>query len=453
LKQQVFGFTRILPLFLATMILSACSGSPVFNKDGDSILRDKSLDYAQSKVVDRIVVPEGLNDTQVQNDLLTIPTAALIEQSAGIKTAPRPNFVFAEVGSNSAHLTGGANAKRISVTGSLTKVQGQVAQFWSNQDIAIDAASSLNTIETQWFSLSENVPSNSFINRWIRSLTKSDDDIIYGRVKVELRETTTNRIELSLYFLQFTQLEITQNKSLDWPEAGRMLANESEITFELLRYLSRTAQVTQKTDEINLQNQKPLLGKDQHGRPLVQLNMTYEKALPQVLAAMSSFDVGSYDEAAKKVYFTHVSHLRTSEEAVFSAGGVLGWFKRLHSGNARETGINIDLALLGNGEDPDQENDRPIYSSDTQLAVKEVGLADKKGYKIWLGGKVIYVFEDEDQGNISDTGEYTYMGQFQLSFEETLTSVYLQVLNDQAEPAAKVYAEEILWRLQQQLTL
>jgi outer membrane protein assembly factor BamC len=185
----------------------------------------------------------------------------------------------------------------------------------------------------------------------------------------------------------------------------------------------------------------------------VQLNMTYEKALPQVLAAMSSFDVGSYDEAAKKVYFTHVSHLRTSEEAVFSAGGVLGWFKGLHSGNARETGINIDLALLGNGENPDQENDRPIYSADTQLAVKEVGLADKKGYKIWLGGKVIYVFEDEDQGNISDTGEYTYIGQFQLSFEETLTSVYLQVLNDQAEPAAKVYAEEILWRLQQQLTL
>jgi outer membrane protein assembly factor BamC len=452
LKQQVFGLTHILPLFLATMIISACSGSPVFNNDGDSILRDKSLDYAQSKVVDRIVVPEGLNDTHVQNDLLTIPTTELIEQSAGIKTAPRPNFLFSEVGSNAAHLTGGANAKHISVTGSLTKVHWQVAQFWSNQGIAIDAASSLKNIETQWFSLSENAPSNSFINRWIRSLTKSDDDIIYGRVKVELREATKNRIELSLYFLQFTQLEITQNKSLDWPEAGRMLANESEITFELLRHLSRTAQVTQKTDETNQQNQKPLLGKDQHGRPLVQLNMTYEKALSQVLAAMSSFDVGSYDKEAKKVYFTHVSHLRTSEEAVSGTGGIWGWFKTLHSsGNARETGINLDL--FGDDENPDQEKDRPIYSSDTQLAAKEANLADKKGYKIWLGGEVIYVFEDEDQGNTSDAGEYTYIGQFQLSFEETLTSVYLQVLNDKAEPAAKVYAEEILWRLQQQLAL
>jgi len=78
-------------------------------------------------------------------------------------------------------------------------------------------------------------------------------------------------------------------------------------------------------------------------------------------------------------------------------------------------------------------------------------LADKKGYKIWLGGKIIFVFEDDDQGDISETGEYTYSGQFQLNFEETLTSVYLQILNNEGQPAAKVYAEEILWRLKQQL--
>jgi outer membrane protein assembly factor BamC len=450
LKQQGLGFKRILPLFVATIMLSACSGSSFISNDGDSILRDKSLDYAQSKVIDRIVVPQGLNDAHVQSDLLSIPTAALMEKSTGIVTAPRPNFVFAEAGSNSAHLTGGANTKRISVTGSLTKVQGQVAQFWSNQDITIEAVSSPNTIETQWFSLSKNAPSDGFISRWIRSLTKSDDDILYGRVKVELRETPKNCIELSLYFLQFTQLEITQKKSVDWQESGRTLANESEITFELLRYLSRTAQVAQKTDETT-QQQIPLLGKDQYGRPVVQLNMNYEEALPRVLSAMSSFDVGSHDQEAKKVYFTHESNLRTSELAGSNSGGILGWFKGLHSGSSRETGVNINLALLGGGKDADQISDSPIYSVDTELASKEESLADKKGYKVWLGGKVIYVFEDEDQGEVSDTGEYTYIGQFQLNFEETLTSVYLQILNDQGQPAAKVYAEEILWRLQQQL--
>jgi len=451
LKQQGFGFTRILPLFLVTMVLSACSGNPFLSDDGDSILRNKSLDYAQSKVVDRIIVPQGLNDDQVQNDLLTIPAAQSLEQSVGIEAAPRPDFVFAEAGSDSAHFTGDVNLKRISVAGNLGKVQGQVAQFWSNQGIAVEAVSSSEAIETEWFSLSENAPSDDFISRWIRSLTKSDDDIAYGRVKVELNKTLKNRIELSLYFLQFTQLEIEQNKLVDWQEAGRTLANESEITFELLRYLSHTALVAQKTDDTNLQYQTPLLGKDQHGRPLVQLNMSYKQALPNVIAAMSSFDVGSYDEVAKKVYFTHTSHLRTIEEVASSDGGVWGWFKGLHSGSTRKTGVNINLALLGGDEAETPINDSPIYSSDPELAVEETSLADKKGYKVWMGGKVIYVFEDEDQGDISDTGEYTYVGQFQLSFEETLTSVYLQIFDNQGQPAAKVYAEEILWGIQQQL--
>ena len=451
MKQQGFGFTRILPLFLATMVLAACSGNPLLNNDGENILRDKSLDYALSKVIDRIVVPEGLNDAQVQNDLLTIPRAQLTELSTGIETAPRPDFVFAEAGSNSAHLMGGVNLKRISVAGNLTKVQGQVAQFWSNQGIAVEAGSSIKAIETEWFSLSENPSSDDFISRWIRSLTKSDEDIAYGRVKIELSETPTDRTELSLYFLQYTQLEIAQNQTLDWQETGRELSNESEITFELLRYLSRTALVAQKTDETNLQHHVPLLGKDQHGRPLIQLNMSYEKALRKVLSAMSSFDVGSYDEVSKKVYFTHVSHLRTSEEMASSSGGIWGWFKGLHSAKPREPGIKIRLSPLGGDESADQANDRPIYSSDPKLSEKKTSLADKKGYKIWLGGKIIYVFEDEDQGDISETGEYTYTGQFQLNFEETLTSVYLQILNNEGQPAAKVYAEEILWRLKQQL--
>ena len=340
-------------------------------------------------------------------------------QSTGIESAPRPDFVFAEAGSDSAYFTGGANLKRISVAGSLTKVQGQVAQFWSNQGIALDTISGPKVIETEWFSLSNKGPADDFISRWIRSLSKSDDNIAYGRVKVELNETLKNRVELSLYFLQYTQLEIAQNQTLDWQEAGRELSNESEITFELLRYLSHTAQVAQKTDDASLQYQAPLLGKDQYGQPLVQLSINYNKALPMVVAAMSSFDVGSYDETAKKVYFTHTSHLRTFQETSANTGGMWSWFKGLHGGSTRKPGVTINLALLGGNESAGQVNDRPIYSSDPKLSEKKTSLADKKGYKIWLGGKIIYVFEDDDQGDISETGEYTYTGQFQLNFEET----------------------------------
>jgi outer membrane protein assembly factor BamC len=447
LKQLGFRFTGIFPFLLAIMVLTSCSGVPSLSDDGDSILRDKSLDYAQAKVINRILVPDGLNDAQIQQDLLTIPKAQLMEQSTGIKDAPRPDFVFAQTGSDSARLTGDENQQRISVAGTITKVQGHVAQFWSNQGIALDAVSSVNVIETEWFSLSEKPSSNDFISRWIRSLTKSDENIANGRVKVELSEASPNRVELSLYFVQLTQLEIAQNQAVDWQQTGRALAQESEITFELLRYLSHTAHVAKRTNETNPQP-SPLLGKDQYGRPLVQLNMSYKKALPKVLAAMSDFDVGSHDAVAKKVYFTHTSHSRLANDAPSASGGLMGWFKDLHTGKP-STGLKISLS--GDDKDSNAIEQRPVYSSDPQRALKETSLADKKGYKIWLGGKVIYVFEDEDQGDVSDSGEYTYVGQFQLNFEETLNSVYLQIFDNQGQPADSTYAEEILWRLQQQL--
>jgi len=107
---------------------------------------------------------------------------------------------------------------------------------------------------------------------------------------------------------------------------------------------------------------------------------------------------------------------------------------------------------LGADEAIDPISEGPVYSSDASLSAQESSLADKEGYKVWMGGEVVYVFEDENQGVVSDTGEYTYTGEFQLSFQTTLNSVYLQVLNNQGQPAAKVYAEEILWELQQQLT-
>lgn len=453
MKQQGFGSTRTLSLFLASMILVGCSGKPIVNSGDDSVFRNKSLDYAKSKVIDRIQVPQNLSGAQIQSDLLTIPTSQALAKSNGIKAAPRPDFVFAQAGNESAHLTGSSNLKQISVAGSLSKVQGQVAQFWSNQAVAIEAVSNVKTVETQWFSLSDNLNSDNFISRWIRSLTKADDDIAYGRVKIELKEIPNNRVQLSLYFLQFTQLEITQNKVIDWQGSGRTLANESEITFELLRYLSHTSKVAQIMDEKSQKYQIPLIGKDQFDQPLVQLNMSYKDAFPKVLNAMSAFDVGSYDEELKTIYFTHTSHVRSVEKTGSKSSGMLGWFKDLHSGNGnadKSRGIKLDTSLLGGDAIEEPIKDLTIYSANSQLATT-TSLADKKGFKVWMGGKVVYVFEDEDQGNVSETGEYTYVGQFQLSFQTTLTSVYLQVLDNQGQPAAKVYAQEILSKLQSEI--
>ena len=76
MKQQGYTSAHIFPLILASVLLTACSATPFLSDNQDSILRDKSLDYAQSTVIDRISVPAGLNDAQVQNDLLIIPAAS-----------------------------------------------------------------------------------------------------------------------------------------------------------------------------------------------------------------------------------------------------------------------------------------------------------------------------------------------------------------------------------------
>jgi hypothetical protein len=171
-----------------------------------------------------------------------------------------------------------------------------------------------------------------------------------------------------------------------------------------------------------------------------------------VLAAMTDFDLGSHSLVAKKIYFTHVSHQRSSQELSSNEGGIWGWFKGLHTGNSetRKQGINLNLALAG-GAEQQQITDAPVYSSDPNQLAETSDLADKKGYKIWLADKVIYVFEDADQGDVNEQGEYTYAGQYQLSFEETLKSTYIQVLNNQGEAAPIVYAKEVLWKIQQRL--
>jgi uncharacterized lipoprotein len=451
LKLQHFDTVRVFPMLVASLVIGACSTNPLTSASEDSILRDKSLDYAQSKVIARLTVPADLDASAIQQDLLRVPSQTA-ETATGVVAAPRPDFVFAQTGSASARLIDNGQQKRISVVGNVAKVKQQVVQFWTNQQISMveQHAGTQEIVETQWFSLSNDTVADDFISRWVRSLTDADDDIAHGRVRIELLPQGEDRVELVLSFLQQSQLQIAQQQELNWGAAGQSLANESELTFELLRYLSRTGQVAQKRQSTANHKGLVLLGKDQFGEPVIQLDMGAEESLNTVLQAMSDFDVGSHDLNTQKIYFTYTSHVVAVAQQQSSSAGIWGWFKGLHGGERKE-GISLDLALLGGGEALANTSAAPVYSSNPDQADPVTDLADKKGYKIWLAGEVIYVFEDEDQGDLNDQGEYTYVGQYQLNFEFTLKSTYLQVLNSDGEAAPTVYAKEILWKIQQGL--
>ena len=451
LKLQHFDTVRVFPTLVACLAIGACSTNPLTSASEDSILRDKSLDYAQSKVIARLTVPADLDASAIQQDLLRVPSQTAVT-ATGVVAAPRPDFVFAQTGSASARLIDNGQQKRISVVGNVAKVKQQVVQFWTNQQISIilHQSGSKEIVETQWFSLSDDTVADDFISRWVRSLTDVDDDLAHGRVRIVLLPQGENRVELVLSFLQQSQLQIAQQQEISWGAVGQSLANESELTFELLRYLSRTGQVAQKTQSTTNHKGLVLLGKDQFGEPVIQLDMGAEESLNTVLQAMSDFDVGSHDLNPQKIYFTYTSHVKAVAQQKSSSDGIWGWFKGLHGGE-RKQGISLDLALLGGDEKVANVSASPVYSSNPDQADAVTDLADKKGYKIWLAGEVIYVFEDEDQGDVNDQGEYTYVGQYQLNFEPTLKSTYVQVRNSQGEVAPTVYAKEILWKVQQGL--
>ena len=196
-----------------------------------------------------------------------------------------------------------------------------------------------------------------------------------------------------------------------------------------------------------------LLGKDQHGRPLIRIEHNQEEALQLLLAAMSDMDVGSHDPALGMIYFTHTTHLQAvAEEA--TDGGIWGWFKGLHNGNnskQESAPITLDMSILGGKSEAEEVKPEIIYSSNNVVPSVSDDPKDRKGYKIWMGGEVIYIFEDEDQGDVDENGVYTFTGNFQLQLTQTLKGVYVQVLTSKGGHAGVAHAEEILWKIKQGL--
>lgn len=116
------------------------------------------------------------------------------------------------------------------------------------------------------------------------------------------------------------------------------------------------------------------------------------------------------------------------------------------------------------GVEADEDDPNAIrYSSgqsEEQEAASEVAsdLADpnnpanQEGYKIWFGGKVLYVFGSGESGVFnSETNAYEHTGRYQLKLNRTRSGVYLSVLSDQGLAAPDLVAEEILWDIKEHL--
>jgi uncharacterized lipoprotein len=435
-----------------TLVLSGCSTSSITGED--SVFRNKALDYTQAATVQRLQVPEDLQADRLQHDLLVVPDVDTSASQAGMKEAPRPNFVFAEMGSQSAQLLGANEAKHIAVEGDAELVWQQVVKFWQLQNMPLATNQPAEGVmETEWVALPGVDEDPGLVGGWLRSLTGGNNDLAYSKVRTSMANSQTGQIMISLNYVQASHEQVADGMQADWLNQGQHVEGRSELMFELLQYLSRTVRTAQKS-AMQSEVTSGLLGKDQNGRPLIRLETKPEQAMHILLTAMQDMDVGSHDMEAGKIYFTHTTHVQAvAPEA--GGSGLWAWFKNLHSGdnNKQDMGpITLDMSLLGGSADADAEPEPQIvYSSKGVAPSVSDDPKDRKGFKIWMGGEVIYIFEDEDQGEVGEDGVYTFTGNFQLHLIPTLKGVYVQVFTSKGGHAATAHAEEILWLIKQGL--
>ena len=148
----------------------------------------------------------------------------------------------------------------------------------------------------------------------------------------------------------------------------------------------------------------------------------------------------------------------------------MGFFEWLHSERkSRTLSTGRCGEVLGFGGSKD-DTDGPSYSSkqyavagtetetETADGAQQYSIDDKtddanrKGFKIWLGGEVIYVFGDNQDGVYNDkSGKYEHVGQYQLHMNRTSNGVFLTVQPPDGYSAAAVVAAEILWEIQEQI--
>ncbi len=458
--------TTYLPLALAISVaVSGCSmvdNNPIYGDSG--VIRDRSQDYELARKSERLQLPPHLRAKPMQEQLVVPDVGATATRSGAEFEVPRPEFFYAESGSDSVNFRRIEGEKVILVDEPIADVWLKAQDFWAYNDIDIVRFDPRQGVmETDWIVLDGR--DYSFVDLWVKRLTLQDvEGPTRNKLRMSLRPDPENygRTAVRLKHVQYP--EEAEVAGIDWDSQARDVGYKSDMMFELLRYLSKASSQQTANTLVALQQQKaerPLLGRDSRGNPVLKINAPIDTAWQQVSTALdaAAVDVGTRDQTAGIFYLTYTT--TTS----FDDTEKMGFFEWLHSDRGE---IKLDTSMISaalGGEEDDEAAVR--YSSvgalpsserveeDGELATElsdPTNPANQKGYKIWFGGKVVYVFGSGDKGSYNaETGNYEHTGRYQLKMSRTRSGVFLSVQNADGLEAPAVVAEEILWAVKDQL--
>ncbi len=458
--------TTYLPLALAVSVaLTGCSmveNNPLYGDSG--VIRDRSQDYELARKGERLQLPPHLRAKEMQEHLVVPDVGVTASRSEAEFEVPRPEFFYAESGSDSVNFRRVEGEKVILVDEPIADVWLKAQDFWAFNDLDIVRSDPRQGVmETDWIVLDGR--DYSFMDLWVKRLTLQDvDGPTRNKLRMTLRPDPENYGRTAVRIKHVQYPEDTDVASIDWDQQARDVGYKSDMMFELLRYLSKASSQQTANTLVALQQQKadrPLLGRDSRGNPVLKISAPIDIAWQQVDAALNAaqVDVGTRDQEIGTFYLTYTT------TTPFDDTEKMGFFEWLHSDRGE---IKLDTSMISAALGGEEESDTGVrYSAvgavPSSERVEEDGElstelsdpnnpANQQGYKIWFGGKVVYVFGSGGSGNYNaETGNYEHTGRYQLKLNRTRSGVFLSVHNGDGLEAPAIVAEEILWAVKDQL--
>jgi uncharacterized lipoprotein len=308
-------------------------------------------------------------------------------------------------------------------------------------------------IESDWVVI--NGPELNFMDRWIKHLTLQE---IPGgsrnKLQVSLRPDPQDydRTSIEMKHVQFPEKQTITD--IDWESASQNVGYKSDMMFEMLRYMSMATVKPEERSLLALQQKstpRPLLGRDSRGNPVLKIGVPIDLAWNILNAAVDSadIDVGTRNQDIGMLYMTYTTSTPLERKKT------MGFFEWILSDREE---IKLDTSLVSSalGVESNEvaysakEVDVPVLAEgEVQALADPSNPANQEGYKIWIGGRVVYVFGGGKKKGAfnADTNAYEHVGKYQLKMNRTRSGVYVSVLNDQGLAAPAIISEEILWLL------
>lgn len=460
-KMVVFALTGALGLTGCSVL----ENNPIYGEQG--IIHDRSKDYLKAAQGTRLVFPETAKAKQVQ-DSLTIPEIGdTATDRLSDFSAPRPTFFYADTTTDKVDVARKDGHKLIMVDSDVEHVWQQIQDFWAYNNVQIAKADPVSRVmETEWI---RNTPeSTGLLDGWLKKLTFSTDSSnVEDKLRIELSQNVDERGRTAINMRHIRRDQKSKDQPLDWSVQSNDVGYQSDMMFEMLRYLSRAAQAEDAPSLVRY-SQKSIgalyqIGRDSTGRPVLKINQPIDEAWLAVSQAMSkdNWDVGTRDKNKGIIYLSFTSKLPVAEREN------QGFFAWLHSDREE---IKLSTSFLGDafgGDDSAKGNNEIFYTKKSLVSaeqpnedgtlktaeqIEQERLANSDGFKIWFGDKVVYVFGGGEAKKVETDGAVELTAPYQLHFNRTRTGVYLSVLTDKEEAASVPRAEEMLWTLKEALT-